>query len=87
MEYTAVGQSTHLAARMEQLASPGTTLMSAATLSLVEDFVVVKPHGATPIRGLSEPVEVYELVSCERGTLATPGHRRTRIDHVCRSQC
>src|SRR5262249_44341610 len=36
MDYTAVGQTTHLAARMEQLATPGTILLTARTLQLVE---------------------------------------------------
>src|SRR5229473_1785391 len=43
MDYTAVGQTTHLAARMEQLAAPGTTLVSADTLRLAEGYVQVKP--------------------------------------------
>ncbi len=39
MDYTAVGQTTHLAARMEQLASPGTTRLTADTLRLAEGYV------------------------------------------------
>src|SRR5262249_330414 len=41
-DYTAVGQTTHLGARMESLAEPGTVLMTPATLALSEDFVQVK---------------------------------------------
>jgi tetratricopeptide (TPR) repeat protein len=62
MDYTAVGQTTHLAARMEQLARPGTTLLTADTLRLVEGYVEVKPLGPVPVKGLPEPVEVYELL-------------------------
>jgi class 3 adenylate cyclase/tetratricopeptide (TPR) repeat protein len=61
MDYTAVGQTTHLAARMEQLAAPGSTLLTAATLELVEGFVSVKTRGPVPVKGMAEPVEVYEL--------------------------
>jgi class 3 adenylate cyclase len=61
MDYTAVGQSTHLAARMEQLADPGSTLLTSATAELAEGFVEVNPLGPTPVRGITEPVEVYEL--------------------------
>src|SRR5262245_41192606 len=61
MDYTAVGQTTHLAARMEQLADPGATLLTSATLQLAEGYVEVKPRGAVPVKGLSEPVEVFEL--------------------------
>jgi len=61
MEYSAVGQTTHLAARMEQLATPGTVRLTAHTLGLAEGFVHVSPLGPMPVRGLSEPIEVYEL--------------------------
>ena len=62
MDYTAVGQTTHLAARMEQLARPGTALLTADTLRLVEGYVEVTPLGPVPVKGLPEPVEVYELL-------------------------
>jgi class 3 adenylate cyclase/tetratricopeptide (TPR) repeat protein len=63
MDYTAVGQTTHLAARMEQLADPGSVLLSPATLELVEGYVEVKPLGPLPVKGLPAHVEVYELAS------------------------
>ena len=62
MDYSAVGQTTHLAARMEQLAPPGSTRLTAETLRLAEGFIQVKPLGPIPIRGLADPVEVFELV-------------------------
>src|SRR5712691_10066529 len=62
MDYTAVGQTTHLAARMEQLAEPGSILLSPATMELAEGYVEVKPVGPLPVKGLPAPVEVYELV-------------------------
>ena len=61
MDYTAVGQTTHLAARMEQLAKPDTTLLTADVLRLAEGFIAVTPLGAVPVKGLSAPVEVYEM--------------------------
>jgi class 3 adenylate cyclase len=61
MDYTAVGETTHLAARMEQAARPGTVLIAPATLDLVERFLAVKSLGPVPVKGRSEPVEVYEL--------------------------
>jgi tetratricopeptide (TPR) repeat protein len=70
MDYSAVGQATHLAARMEQLATPGSILLTAATLRLVEDFVQVQALGPVPVKGLADPVEVFELIG------ATPLHRR-----------
>ena len=62
MDYSAIGPDHHLAARMEQLAAPGTILLTAATLRLVEGLVRVQPLGAVPVKGLAEPVEVCELV-------------------------
>ena len=55
MDYTAVGQTTHLAARMEQLATPGTILLTADTLRLAEGYVEVKPLGPMPVKGLQRP--------------------------------
>jgi class 3 adenylate cyclase len=71
MDYTAVGQTTHLAARMEQLASPGTTLLTADTLRLAEGYVEVKPLGAMPVKGLPAPIQAYELLGA--------GPRRSRL--------
>jgi Adenylate and Guanylate cyclase catalytic domain len=62
MDYTAVGQTTHLAARMEQVAEPGTALMTPATLDLAEGYVTVRALGPVPIKGFTTPVEVYELM-------------------------
>ncbi len=62
MDYTAVGQTTHLAARMEQLADPGSTLLSSYTLALVEGQIQVKALGPMPVKGLAEPIEVYEVL-------------------------
>ena len=62
MDYSAVGQTVHLAARMEQLAPPGSILLTAATLRLVEGLVRVNALGPLPVKGLSEPVEVFELI-------------------------
>src|SRR5262245_50663785 len=61
MDYTAVGQTTHLAARMEQLADPGSILVSPATFELAEGFVEVKSLGPVPVKGLPDSVEIYEL--------------------------
>ena len=61
MDYSAVGQTTHLAARMEQLATPGSIVLSRATLRLVEGLVQVNDLGPIPVKGMDEPMEVYEL--------------------------
>jgi class 3 adenylate cyclase/tetratricopeptide (TPR) repeat protein len=61
MDYTAIGQTTHLAARMEQMAMPGSILIPAETLALVEGYVVVTALGPRPVKGLENPLEVYEV--------------------------
>src|SRR6266699_2975690 len=70
MDYSAVGETTVLAARMEQTATPGTSRLPAATLRLVEGLVHVTPLEPVPVKGISDPVEVLEL------TGASPLRRR-----------
>src|SRR5207245_5457892 len=62
MDYSAVGQTTHLAARMEQLATPGSLRLTAATLRLAEGLVQVNALGPVPVTGLAGPVERSDLV-------------------------
>ena len=59
VEYTAVGQTTHLAARMEQLARPGTSLITEATRRLADRHLEVESRGPVPIKGMRQPVEVW----------------------------
>ena len=61
MDYTAIGQTAHLAARMEQMAMPGSILIAPDTLRLAEGFVQLKPLGSVSVKGISEPLEVHEV--------------------------
>src|SRR5919109_1902630 len=82
MDYSAVGQTTHLAARMEQLATPGSIRLPAATLRLVEGLVRVNALGPVPVKGLAEPVEVFELLGAttvRRRLQATAARGLTRF--------
>lgn len=63
MDYSAVGQTTHLAARLEQLAAPGSTLISADSLRLAEGYVETRSLGPVAVRGAPAPVVVHQLVS------------------------
>ena len=76
MDYTAVGQTTHLAARMEQLADPGAIVITPATLALAEGYVAVKSLGPVPVKGLADAVEVYEVTGA--------GPARTRLQAAAR---
>jgi class 3 adenylate cyclase len=61
MDYTAVGQTTHLASRMEQLADPGTIVITRDTLNLVEGYIAARSLGPVVVKGLAERLEVYEV--------------------------
>ena len=71
MEYSVVGGTVHLAARMEQMAKPNSVLATAHTLKLAEGYVSTRPLGAVEVKGLSDPVQVYELTGA--------GSARTRL--------
>src|SRR5262245_1261863 len=62
LDYSAIGQTTHLAARMEQMAMPGSILITQAVLGLAEGFVQVTPLGPLSVKGLDAPVEAFELI-------------------------
>src|SRR5262245_6366355 len=76
MDYTAVGQTTHLAARMEQLADPGAIVITPETLTLTEGYVAVKSLGPVAVKGLAGPIEVYEVTGA--------GPARTRLQAAAR---
>ena len=61
MDYSAVGQTAHLAARMEQIAAPGTILITAEGMRAVEGYVQATSLGPKTIKGLAAPVEVFEI--------------------------
>jgi class 3 adenylate cyclase/tetratricopeptide (TPR) repeat protein len=71
MEYSVVGSTVHLAARMEQMAKPGSILATAHTVKLAEGYVTARPLGGVEVKGLAEPVQVHELTGA--------GAARTRL--------
>jgi len=71
MDYTVVGQTAHLASRMEQMAEPGSVLTTADTLRLAEGHIVVRSLGPVPVKGLADPVQIYEVTGA--------GAARTRL--------
>jgi class 3 adenylate cyclase len=62
MDYTAIGDTTNLASRLQSVAEPGTILLSEATHRLVLGFFHVRPTGPLQIKGKSEPVAAYEVI-------------------------
>jgi len=72
MDYTAQGHTVGLAARMEQMADPGKALLTGHTAKLVSGYFQLRDLGETRIKGLSDPLRVFELEGV--------GRMRTRLD-------
>jgi class 3 adenylate cyclase/tetratricopeptide (TPR) repeat protein len=60
-EYTPIGHTNNLASRMQALAPTGSIAISEQTRKLVEGYFELKPLGPTKVKGVSEPVNVYEV--------------------------
>ena len=86
MDYTAIGDTTHVAARLEEMAEPGTILISEATHRQVEGYTRCEPIGPVQVRNRNEPVSVFRVtgrrparsrldVSAERGLTPLVGRQ------------
>jgi class 3 adenylate cyclase/tetratricopeptide (TPR) repeat protein len=62
LSYAAVGQTVHLAARMEQMARPGSILATADTVAMAGPRVRTRALGPVPVKGLPAPVQVHEIL-------------------------
>jgi class 3 adenylate cyclase len=62
MDYTAVGDTSNLASRIENMARPGTSLVSSHSHKLARDFFEFKSLGKVEIKGKKEPQEIFELI-------------------------
>ncbi|RQS74367.1 hypothetical protein DID96_05745 [Burkholderia sp. Bp8963] len=70
-DYDPVGHTIHIASRMEGIATPTSILVSEATHKLAEGYFEFKSLGATQVKGIPEPLSVYEVLG--------PGALRTRL--------
>jgi class 3 adenylate cyclase/tetratricopeptide (TPR) repeat protein len=61
ISYSAMGVTTHLAARMEQTAPPGTIRLTEQTRRLVADFIDAAPSPSIAVKGIAQPVAVFDL--------------------------
>jgi len=59
MDYTAIGETTHLAAKVEQMTEPGTICATADLVRLVEGYVQARPLGPHAVKGLANAVELF----------------------------
>jgi class 3 adenylate cyclase/predicted ATPase len=73
-QYDTVGHTVNLAARMEAVAPTGSIAISEHTHQLIEGYFQLRPRGPTRIKGLNEPVDVYEVVGL--------GPLRTRLERA-----
>jgi len=74
VEYTPIGHTTNLASRMQVVAPTGSIAISEATRKLVEGYFLLKALGPTLVKGLAEPVNVYEVTGL--------GPLRTRLQRA-----
>ncbi|MGH7960843.1 MAG: AAA family ATPase [Candidatus Binatia bacterium] len=72
-DYVPVGHSTNLAARMEQLAAPGSILVTAHTHRLTDGYFAFNDLGKTQIKGVEMPLNVYEVLG------AGPLHTKLQV--------
>src|SRR6188472_240837 len=73
-DYTVIGDTANVAARLEQAAEPGTILVSEATRLLAQGYARVEPVGALALKGKSEPIIAYRLLGIS--------HRRSAVDEA-----
>jgi class 3 adenylate cyclase/tetratricopeptide (TPR) repeat protein len=71
MDYTVVGQTANLAARLEQMAEPGSVLTTTETLQMAEGYISTKALGLVPVKGIRDPISIYEVTGA--------GEARTRL--------
>ena len=78
VEYTPIGHTTNLASRMQTAAPVGSIAVTEATRKLCEGYFMLKPLGPTRVKGVSEPVNVYEVTGL--GPLRTRLQRSAGAD-------
>ena len=73
-EYSSIGHTANLAARMQTIASTGSIAITEHVRRLVEGYFQLKPRGPVPVKGLTGPVDVYEVIGI--------GPLRTRLQRA-----
>jgi class 3 adenylate cyclase/tetratricopeptide (TPR) repeat protein len=73
-EYTPIGHTANLAARMQTLANPGSIVIAENTRRLVEGYFTLRSLGTSRVKGLADPINVYEVTGL--------GPLRTRLQRA-----
>ena len=84
-DYVPVGHSTNLAARMEQLATPGSILVTAYTHRLTDGYFAFKDLGQTQIKGVEEPLTCLRSAGCRTAAHEAASRGPPWADAVCRT--
>ena len=82
-EYTPIGHTVNLASRLQSLASAGSTVISDSTRTLVEGYFALRPLGRAQVKGISEPINVHEVVGSRAAADPTTAFGRPRPVKVC----
>ena len=84
MDYTAIGDTANVAARIQQAAEPATTLLSEATYELAKSYARVEPVGPLVLKGKADPITAYRLLDMSQARAAlrpsTAARRTTFVD-------
>jgi len=67
LDYTAIGRQVNLAARLQVNCEPGKVLLSHSTWALIKDEIACVPKGEIQVKGIQNPVKVYEVAIDEYG--------------------
>lgn len=78
-EYDAIGAPVHMAARLQGLAKAGEIMIASATYQEVKSFIRCESRGLQKIRGVEDPVEVFEVLD---GTDYTPRLHESRNSYL-----
>jgi class 3 adenylate cyclase/tetratricopeptide (TPR) repeat protein len=84
MDYTAIGDTANVAARIQQAAEPATILLSEATYELAQSYALVEPVGPLVLKGKADPITAYRLLDVSQARAAlrpsTAARRTTFVD-------
>ena len=84
-EYTPIGHTINLASRLQSLANAGSTVISDSTRILVEGYFALRPLGPAQVKGISEPINVHEVVGLGPATNSITAFSWPRPFKVCRT--
>jgi len=78
MDYSAIGDTTNLASRLQGVAAPGTILMSESTSRLVHGYVRLEAIQPVQVKGKTEPVPIYQVIDTlpRRSPIVVRGERQ-----------